>query len=338
MGKQRTATIQQTALKVLEQNPSAPVRHRLLVDVLCRPVSDPDREAARRELDGSRGVQELAREQWDDGGWGAFHSGRAKRKQRILSTEMGIERALALGLDSDHPILQKAASHVIGIMLGQVDFPDYCEKNDRWPTGMRLFLASALSRIDPGHPLLAADRALWCEIAERTFASGCYSEEAEIAAHQELTGVTVKGSYLVLNGKYQLNVLGSALTLPQAVEDALLTWLWTRPDGIGYLTIPLGVLPPDRKPGPFDRWLTSLELLARLFPTWTWFAQGAVEWLWTQRNDDGYWDFGTRARSSCHFPLSDSWRTKQAQVFDWTARILALVQRAYHPDPSAPPK
>jgi hypothetical protein len=322
--------IKKIATRLLEQEPGPVVRCRLLRDVLRRLTNDPELEQAKTNLVQSRCIRELADEQWKDGGWGAFHSRSTKLKQKIASTEVGVERALALGLDATHPILHKAAQYLLAIMQGKLAFPDYHEKNDRWQTGMRLFLASTLSLIQPGHPILDEDRRLWLEIARRTFKSGRYSAEDEIQAHAELTGATVKDSYLVLRSRYQLNILGSIPgMLPRPLELALLEWLWNRPDGIGYLCIPLNCTPPHGKPGPFDRWLASLEMLSRLFPAWVNFAQGTIEWLWTQRNEQGFWDFGPRPGSLSYFPLSDSWKTKQERVFDWTTRILVLLRKNY---------
>jgi hypothetical protein len=326
--QERISAIEETASAILVHGPEPVVRFRLLRDVLRRPRGDPQLERARASLDGSPCVQELAREQWPDGGWGAFHSRSTRLKQKIPSTEVGVERALALGLDASHPILQRAAAYIAGIMSGEIEFPDYYEKNDRWPTGMRLFLASTLSLIQPAHPLLDVDRALWLEIAGRTFRSGVYDEGDEARAHADLTGATVKDSYLVLNGRYQLNVLGSVPgLLARDLEMALLGWLWARPDGIGYLAVRLDRIPPPRRPGPFDRWLASLEMLARLFPTWTEFAAEAVDWLWQQSSEAGCWDFGPRPDSLSDLPLSSSWRSRQNRLFDWTTRVLTLLRR-----------
>jgi hypothetical protein len=212
-------------------------------------------------------------------------------------------------------------------MQGDADFPDREEKNDRWQTGKRLFLASTLSRIDPDHPALHRDRQLWHEIAERAFRSGRYRQRDEIEAHAELTGATVKDSYLVLGGKYQLNLLGSAPGLLSGeLEKALLRWLWDRPEGIGYLGVPLMRTPPP-KPGPVERWLGSLELVSRLFPAWTQFGQPVMEWLWDQRGEAGEWDLGPRARSSATLPLSDHWRSRRNRQHDWTTRVLLLLRQ-----------
>ena len=321
--------IEETATEVLEQTPGAVVRHRLLRDVLRKASNSLELQQAKNNLAHSRCVQELADAQCENGGWGRFHSKNTRLKQKTLTTEVGVERALSLGLDVSHPILQKALAHILAIMQGDLEFPDYHERNDRWKTGMRLFLASTLSLIYPDHPALNDDRELWHEIAKRTFQSGKYSEQDEIDAHIELTGATVKDSYLVLNGKYQLNILGSIPDmLSEELEMALLQWLWERPDGIGYLGIPLHQ-PSPTKPGPSDRWLTSLEMLSRLFPTWVHFAQSSVEWLWTQRNTEGYWDFGSRPSTTSFLPLSDSWRNRQNRLFDWTTRTLILLREYY---------
>jgi hypothetical protein len=87
--------------------------------------------------------------------------------------------------------------------------PELQRVKDNLQSGMRLLLASTLSLIYPDHPALNDDRELWHEIARRTFQSVKYSEQDEINAHVELIGATVKDSYLVLNNRYQLNILGS---------------------------------------------------------------------------------------------------------------------------------
>ena len=67
---------------------------------------------------------------------------------------VGVQRALALGLDASHPILRKASSHLTKILTGKTRPRDRSEKNDRWPTGVQLFAASTLARIRPDHAIL----------------------------------------------------------------------------------------------------------------------------------------------------------------------------------------
>ena len=138
-----------------------------------------------------------------------------------------MERTLALGLDVGHPILSKAARYLVGLLEGPLaDFPDPPEKNDRWATGARLFTAATLALVQPDHPALDEVWYLWVSIAQRTFTSGRYDPEAEMLAHRELTGATVRDSYPVLSGKYQLALLsGRPDALPRDLEQALLDWV-----------------------------------------------------------------------------------------------------------------
>ncbi|MFU8771640.1 MAG: hypothetical protein ACNA8H_04370 [Anaerolineales bacterium] len=319
-------TIEAKAHKILEQSPEVVVRYRLLRDVLKRPTGDVELSQAKEEMYYSPNVQELANEQWADGSWGAFHTRNTCLNQKIITTEAGVERALALGLDAAHPILEKTTNYLLRVMNGEIPFPDRHEKNDRWQTGLRLILASTLALIHPIHPVLDQDRKLWVSIAELTFQSGKYSEEDEIEAHSKLTGASVKDSYLVLNHKYQLNILGSIPgLLPKELEAGFLRWLWNKEDGIGYLGIPLNREPPDRS-DQIDRWLASLELVARAYPLWINYAQPSIEWLWSQQNERGYWDFGTRPASITRLPLSENWRKKGKRENDWTTRVLALLR------------
>jgi hypothetical protein len=306
--------------------PSPVAAARLLRQVLGAGLDDERLRKLSNQIDSSRHVRMLKEEQRKDGGWGAFHSRSATSKQKIPSTEFAVERALSLGLGAEHTILAKAGDYILSVMLGERRFPDDHEKNDRWPTGMRLFLASTLSLIDPLHEVLEEDRALWREIAMRTFRSGAYSEHDEIQAHASLTGATVRDSYLVINNRYALTLLGSVPDLlPDDTEEALLSWLWQHGRGIGYLEMPLSQPPPLSRPGPLDRWFASLETLIRLFPSSVDRIAGWIDWIWKKQEDDGFWDFGPRPASSTLLPLADDWRRRRQRQIDWSTRVLLLA-------------
>jgi hypothetical protein len=136
----------------------------------------------------------------------------------------------------------------------------------------------------------------------------------------------VKDSYLIINSRYTLNILGSKHgLLPPEVEAAYMRWLWSLKFGIGYLNMPLGEEPPLDKPGPLDRWFTSMEWLVRLFPASASLAEPWIEWLWNEREPGGLWDFGPRAASSTSLPFADNWRRKGERENDWSTRVLLLV-------------
>lgn len=322
-------TVHETARRILIQGADPVVRLRLLRDVLRQGPDSPEVMQARNDLLQSRWMRALEREQWSDGSWGRLHSQDTSAKQAIPTTEAGVARALALGLDAAHPVLDRASRYLAGVLEGTAPYRDRPEKNDRWPTGVRLFAAATLAEIEPGHPVLDDVWHLWAAIARRTFATGAYDLQAEILAHRELTGATVKDSYLVLRSRYQLALLSARpAALPPDLEAALLHWVWQRDDGIGYLDVAVHRPPHNLKPGPLDRWLASLELLSR-FASWRGLAQGAIGWLWQQRTPEGLWDLGPKAANSTALPLSESWRRQAPRQFDWTTRVLVLLQR-YH--------
>lgn len=320
--------VEELADCILRDDCDPVVRFRLLRDVLHVSRDSDGFVDARRGMLKSRWVLELKREQREDGSWGRFHSA-MKSKGKVVTTEAAVERGLALGLEASDPAFRATIDYLSRLLEGSVGFPDPPERNDRWATGTKLFAASTLARISPGLPILDKLCGLWGKIAERTFSSGGYDAEAEIRAHQVLTGASVKDSYLVLNNRYQLALLGSrADGLLKSLEKALVDWVWHRQDGVGYLEIPLSNLPQRFTAGMLDRLFTSLEILS-CFASWRGNADNVIEWLWNNRNDEGFWDFGPRASMSIYFPLSESWRKSKQRQHDWSTRILALLRKYY---------
>jgi hypothetical protein len=316
-------TISQIANRILESDPDPVVRFRIQRDVLKIPASK--LTAGKIELDTSPWVQQLIREQRLDGGWGRFHSRDSRSKQKIVTTEFGVARGLALGLDACHPIFCRTVDYLAQLLQGKVEFPDRAERNDRWPIGVQLFVASTLAQLKPNHPFVDAAWDLWSAIAIRSFSSGEYNPEAEIQAHRDLTGATVKDSYLLLNNKYTLTLLSARPEkLPDNLQNQLLHWLWHHPHGIRYLGVPAARYPVDAHPGVVERWFVTQELLSR-FSGWSEMAADTLDWLWSQQGNDGLWDFGPRWDQSIYFPLSPNWRKPINQKFDWTTRVLALL-------------
>lgn len=323
-------TIEKLANRILEDDPDPVVRFRLLRDVLKVPPNEKTIVRAKKEMLKNRWVSELERQQEKDGGWGRFHSSDSRTKREIKTTEIAVDRGLALGLDVTSPIFQKTVGYLSLLLDGSIEFPDPPERNDRWLAGKQLFVAATLAKLQPSLSVLDPTWQVWVDIVTRTFASGRYDAEAEVQAHAELTGASVRDSYLVLNNRYALALLGSrASKLPSNVEKALATWIWQEKKVIGYLGISLTDSPIHFSATALDHWFTSLELLSS-FPSSLKFAKTNTDWLWTQRNKEGLWDFGHISGPSRHFPLSENWRKKQDRIYDYSTRVLTLL-RSYHP-------
>jgi hypothetical protein len=240
--------------------------------------------------------------------------------------EWAIERATRLGLDQSHPLLKKATDYLISA-LKSGNVHDRPEKNDRWSTGVRLFAGSTLTWIQPDHPAIDNTFDLWIKVLRRTFKTGSYDPDEEIRAHQALTGASVAGSYLRLNNKYTIKLLGCRSSqIPEHLQIAYLKWIRSLSDGLIYLTQALYPPPTIDRPRPIEHWLRSMEILSE-FTVFNSVFEDLVMWFWDQQGSDGFWDFGPRSRTSPAMPLSDSWRKFGARKQDWSTRVLLLLSK-----------
>jgi hypothetical protein len=267
-------------------------------------------------------VRELASGQHPDGTWGRFHSMDATLKSRFPTTEVAVRRGLALGLDKNTPILERAVDFIRSILEGKVTWLDRVEKSEGWPIIVETITAATLAQVDPANPAIVPAWEYWVGIALRCFPGGSYDPSAEWDAHKDQRGVGIH--YLV--SRYALSLLGArSAFLPAFLDHQLVEWVWSNPAGIGYLGADL------QRPEPFHifHWLESLEILSR-FQSQGAVSQGAYAWLWKQRTPDGLWDFGARVSRSTYFPLSDDWRREGNRSVDHSTRVLACIA-AYDP-------
>jgi hypothetical protein len=311
--------LESLAIDLLEDQPNAIVRHRLLRDVLRQPYGSPDLEAARLQVSAHPWVKELAREQISDGSWGRFHSMDSSRKNRFPTSEFAIRRALALGLEKESPPLSRAVNFMRSVLHGRTTWSDHVEKTEGWTIAVEAITAATLAEVDPECKSILSAWEYWVSIAGLSFHAGTYNVQAEWKAHQERRGRSIH----YLPSRYVLTLLGArSASLPASLDRRIVNWMWNNPAGIGYLGTNL------QHPEPFriSNWLESLEILAR-FQHWREFASGAIAWLWDQRKADERWDFGSRGSRSYYFPLSDDWRPAGNRSMDHTTRILVLLRR-----------
>jgi hypothetical protein len=316
-------------LEILRGKPDPAVRVRLLRDVLHADREDPRLCDARAALEDSVHVALLRGEQREDGSWGRLHSRDTAARQAVLTTEWAVERAVALGMDPQGSMLLAAERHLASLVDGQVHAPDPPERNDRWTTGVRLFAAATLCRISPGHPSLDSVWELWHEIAKRSLASGSYNADAEADAHRELTGASVRGTYLVLCNRYTLTLLASrAVQMDGELRHRIGLWVGHRGDGVGYYGLPLSAPSEELSVGDLERFLLSHEVVARFGAPAAATATGPLaDWFGRHRRGDGLWDLGPRASWTPELPLSESWKRANARSIDWTTRLLALFRQ-----------
>jgi hypothetical protein len=71
-----------------------------------------------------------------------------------------------------------------------------------------------------------------------------------------------------------------------------------------------------------------MNILSR-FPSWLTMSQGTLNWLWQQKDEDGYWDFGSQTSFCIDFPISESWRKPLNRRVDYSTCALALLRRVF---------
>jgi hypothetical protein len=311
--------IESLGQNLLEGQPNAIVRHRILRDVLHLPRGSADLEVTRLQLVSHYWVDVLAHEQRSDGTWSRFHSMDSTVKAIFPTSETAIRRALALGLEKDDPILRRAVEFMHKVLEGKAAWSDRVEKSEGWPIGVEAVTTGTLAQVDPTHSSVRPVWEYWVEIAGRSFAAGEYSPSAEWKPHKELRGMGIH----YLRSRYVLTLLGAhSAHLPAALDRCIVDWIWKDPAGIGYLGADM------QHPRPFHifNWLESLEILS-LFQFWREVAAGAMAWLWDQRNANGLWDFGAKVSKSFYFPLSDDWRKTGNRSVDHSTRVLVLLRQ-----------
>jgi len=167
--------------------------------------------------------------------------------------------------------------------------------------------------------MLNAEWECLAEIARRAFVSGQYNLADEARAFLDVTGVLVPQGFL--ESQHALWIL-AAWPLEAWLEQDLVKWIWDKPDGIRYLRAPLA------KPQPrlIAYWIRSMNILAR-FAAWRQDRADTLNWLWEQRDDQGFWDFGSQTARCADFPLSENWRNRLQRKVDYSTCMLAVLRR-----------
>ena len=189
-------------------------------DVLRVPADDSRVMAARTGMLKSKWVADLQDSQLADGTWGRFHSQDSSRKAKFPTTESAINRALALGMDKDTELLQKASAYMLDHLAEKITWLDPPEKHEGWPVSIRFITAATLAKIDPQQPAIQESCRWWVEIVWRTFRSGSYSVADERQAHFDLFEIKTRDKFLKLAALYPLVLLSCAQPgLPGELEE-----------------------------------------------------------------------------------------------------------------------
>ena len=332
--------IHNIADRILEDSPDPTIQVRLLRDILGKNRNDAELIEAESRLDDNKWVKILRNDQWEDGSWGRFHTEDTSLKQKVPTTEVGVTRAINLGLDDIHPILQKVTSYIVGILNNSIRPRDVIPKGigrNVWDNLINKIVAASLAEINPNHPILNDYFDQWSRIIQRSFPYNSYDKQNQISAFLEILEINYdefstrfkkrikEGKELTINDVYTVNLLSiHAHKLNPELEKAFFRRVWNL--GIGYLNVDLRSSPSGLIGTTiFTRWLRSLEVL-KPYPSWKSHVEGIIKWLWDNQTKNGLWDFGKVPSTNRSIKLSSSWRKPNARIHDWTTRILLILK------------
>lgn len=306
-------------------------RYLIARDVLAQEISHTELAALKAKVFNNKSIHILQTEQWQDGSWGRIHTQDTKRRQKVATTEVGVRRALALGLDSSDEILSNALEYLLQVLRDQIDYRDTKEKHPFFNTALHLICADCIGQISPNHPALNPFKRQAVTILTRAFESGKYSIKAETYARLELKQMPQVGKpqdwTQWLNSRYDFSLL-STCDIPQDLRNRYMIHQWESKNGLRYIGAPLR-LPAEGTPARgYHRWMDGLEVFCRM-PGSTVFLEPVAEWLWQHKDKNGLWNFGKpldRGANYDSFPYADSWRGNH-QSLDWSVRVLRLLNK-----------
>jgi len=323
--------LQAIAEKILDLHPDPVPRFRLLRDVLRLDPASPVYQQAQAALQDTGVVRLLESSQLPDGTWGRFHTQDTSVKQPFATTEAAIAAALVSGLDMHSPILIKTQAAILDYMSKKTCWPDPPEKHDNplaWYVGVPHYSAAVLSQIDPFHPGLEPFWNLWAEAVQLAFQSGSYDRQKEIEALNVLMNCRMKRP-VPFHSKYPMLILSATRNqLPADLERRVLEFVMQYPPGIYYTYDRPIHTPPGIQDKHFWGW-TQAHLLLSRFRLWKEMAVDALNGIWAQRDEHGFWDLGNKMarKPFTNFPLSESWRRPVNRIMDYTVEMMSLLVR-----------
>lgn len=253
-------------------------------------------------------AQQIIELQNEDGTWGyEFYSFSVPNNKKPLTTEQALRRLKNLGFTIKDAPIRKAVDCMAVCLRGERKIDDYWEKGIDWAEYTRLMLATWIKIFEP-------DNVYALEVAKR------YAADIEKLV---LSGDYKTDSYKV--SFYDVNIT-QGLLKPD-IESRWIEHIINYDKGIYYIYGKcISELPKVFASLETSRYLAAIEILAG-FDTAKEKLQFVVDWLEENKDENGQWDFGAKAKDNIYFPLSDSWRNAEYRKTDCTNRVMAVLEK-----------
>ena len=268
------------------------VRYKILFHLLDTPYDSEKLVPLRPAFLQSDIVEELYQTQDMDGGWGNLFNKDYSVKAKIPTSSVGIERSLYIGLTmEDRDILFMANDYLESFLQGTNRQPLY-NRNERAFPWQKADICNLIESIKPYNPICDEIYQAWKYIGERSFSDGEYSYEREKNAQHE---VFCTRENRLVPMRFSLLLKRRDQISPE-LEEAMLGKYGEEAYYKGFFWDNCPSKLPDKFYNPkMSRWFKSFNYINQFKGTKR-YLEESVEWLLSQRNEVGLWDWGPQIK------------------------------------------
>lgn len=259
----------------------------------------------------------------DEGKWGWFHS-LSQFYNSPITTEQALRRLERLGYTMEDECILRAVCYMNDCLVGKKEIPDRKEKVHDWNSFTSLILATWIRRFTNDNPAAEKVAKQWSEVIMCAFESGTYDHKKYVSAYQDILGLKPKGGRIIdFVSFYPLSLVKGGLD--EKTEAAVVDYVMDREDGIYYIYDGrISSLPRYFESRKASQYLSAIELLSS-FTSANHKWNFVVDWIISNKNENGKWDMGKSVNDKIYFPLSDNWRKRETREADCTERITDLL-------------
>lgn len=256
-------------------------------------------------------AQQIIAMQNNDGTWGnEFHSLSIPNNKKPLTTEQALRRLKHLGFTILDAPIKKSVDCMVACQNVERKIDNYREKGRDWDLFTKLMLSTWVKIFHPQNVVALECAKYWVSMIETGFADGKYDNDTG-----EVDFVTF----------YEMNLLQGLLS--ESTESRMLDYVINHEKGIYYIyNKRISELPKEFQSVETSRYLEAIDILSgyKLAKEKLGFV---VKWLEDNKDENGQWDLGAKAKDNLYFPLSDSWRSAEYRKADCTAKITAIINK-----------
>lgn len=304
--------------------PYPAVRYKILTSLLDLPQSDERVRELYPQFLASDIVEEMFETQDKFGGWGRLNSKDYSMKAKIPTSATGISRCLYIGLQyDDRDILLNAYGYLEDFLTGH-SREKLCNTNERgipWGTAS---VCEMIETIRPYNDLCDNTYNQWMYIAGRAYETGEYSYERDRNAQHD--------AFLTREDRLIPMQFGLLLCrreeVPPEMEEAMLRHHGEHAYWHGYFWDNS----PSKLPDNFvyektRRWFKSFNYINSFCGSAIYLSE-SVDWLLSNVNHDGLWDWGSQTKDPWGYfgYFSTTRNYKMNRVVDCTMEILTFLK------------